>query len=211
MQLTGDFSTVRFALGDDPDLAPGDLFVMCSHTGEIVRGIRAVIPGQDDDPPTPCFVTVGPFGAEGAGKPMVGYPVQGDPTPVAKLNGVSFRPSLLPEHVRRRDRLSAHELTGCVLLMVGATYLCVPDPATPHSPSYLDLDSGELLPKVPEGGLLITTAWDLVVQYPGTSPEALFSYPEERIIIRPECENAVAEFTGFKFKQERSGTPRHEA
>ena len=177
MPLTDDFTTVRFALGDDPDLAPGDLFIACLRTGEAVRGVRAFIAGEDGDAPEPCFVTVGPFSRDGNGMPEVLQPVAADPTPVIKLRGAKFRPSLLPENLRRWEAVDAAALPGCVVLALGVTYLCVisPRPAG-HLQAFLSLDSGELLHREPQGGKLVSDAWDLVVDRVGEPPLVLFSH-----------------------------------
>ena len=177
MPLTDDFATVRFALGDAPDLAPGDLFITCLQAGGTVRAVRAFIAGEDGDAPVPCFVTVGPFARDGNGGPEVLQPVGADPTPVIKLKGAKFRPSLLPEDLRRREAVDAADLLDCVLLAAGATYLCVisPRPAG-HLQAFLDLHSGELLHREPQGGKLVSVAWDLVVDRVGEPPLVLFSH-----------------------------------
>ena len=99
---------------------------------------------------------------------------------VVQIDEARFRPCLEAPDLRPKGGLKAEELVGHVLLAeTGNTYLGVSSHHTDPNGAcrFLDVCSGNLLEAEPKGAMLVSAAWEVVLEHPGVPPEVLCGRP----------------------------------
>ncbi len=160
------------------DINDGDLFIGRLGDGAVIHAIKAFLPGEDDDPPKPFIVSVGPF-ANGD-QPTIYEASILRASPVLDVSSYySFTPSLASADLEGLNGYAERDLLGKVVLLdqgmyLGAMYRRV------MQLGFLNVESGALaVNRLPGEPAMVSSRWRIEAAVENSAPEIILEHRVE--------------------------------
>lgn len=155
------------------DAAPGTLLLGWTPNSEPVLGLKA-IDGSNDE----WFVDLKVYSSDEVTPPILNADIRG------RCFNLSSTYALMPSRDPRTfaNLIDNRDIPGALFLARESTFLGAlrPDPRGGGASVYVNLDSGVVLAKLPDGNPLIVRAWSIVTELNDGSYESICSFPASK-------------------------------